>query len=69
MQPYSGIFICGESTMANQEFIPKSDFVKELHNCPVRYKLLNQFPVYMITDSQINTKGGLWAAKNLNALR
>jgi glucokinase len=69
MQPYSGIFLCGDSTMANQEFIPKSDFVKELHNCPVRHKLLNQFPVYMITDPQINTKGGLWAAKNLNALR
>ena len=64
IQPYGGVFLCGASTVKNADFISHSDFLKELHNSLVRKQLLEQFPVYIITKSNINIAGGLWVVRN-----
>ena len=64
IQPYGGIYICGASTINNAKFIHQSGLIEELHNCSIRQQLLIQFPVYIITKSDINIAGGLWACRN-----
>ncbi len=65
IQPYSGIYLCGASTINNAKFIHQSGLIEELHNCLIRQQLLIQFPVYIITKSDINIAGGLWACRNI----
>ncbi|MCF7857852.1 MAG: glucokinase [Candidatus Cloacimonetes bacterium] len=64
-QPFNGIYLCGASTINNTKFIQQSNFVKELHNCSLRKKLLSQFPIYLISKPDINITGGLWAGRNI----
>ncbi|MDA3814200.1 MAG: glucokinase [Candidatus Cloacimonetes bacterium] len=65
IQPYGGIYLCGASTINNAKFIHQSSLMEELHNCLIRQQLLIQFPVYIITKSDINIAGGLWAGRNI----
>ena len=64
-QPYGGIYLCGASTINNAKFIQQSGLIEELHNCQIRQQLLTQFPVYIITKSDINITGGLWACRRV----
>ncbi|MDO9578663.1 MAG: glucokinase [Candidatus Cloacimonadales bacterium] len=65
LQPYGGVFLCGASTEKNADFIKESGFLFEMHNCLVRKLLLEQYPVFIITKSDINLAGGLWACRNI----
>ncbi len=65
LQPYGGIYLSGVSTKLNRNFIIKGDFVEELHNCLIRKQLLEQFPVYLIIENNINLLGGLWVCRNI----
>jgi glucokinase len=65
VQPYGGVFLCGASTEKNVDFIPQSDFLKELHNSLIRQEMLEQYPVYIVTKSDINVAGGLWACREI----
>lgn len=55
-QPYGGIYLAGESSRRNSLFIPQSPLLPELHNNPVRYDLLQTFPVYLV-PADINLDG------------
>lgn len=57
--PLGGIFICGSSTIKNQKFIKKSNFLTEYFNCEIRDELLKQVPIYLVTKPDINIVGGL----------
>ena len=65
VQPYGGVFLCGASTEKNADFIPGSDFLKEMHNSLVRKEMLEQYPVYIVTKRNINIAGGLWACREI----
>jgi len=65
VQPYGGVFLCGASTEKNADFIPGSDFLKEMHNSLVRKEMLEQYPVYIVTKRNINIAGGLWVCREI----
>lgn len=65
LQPYGGVFLCGASSQKNADFIKESGFLFEMHNCLVRKLLLEQYPVFIVTKSDINLAGGLWAGRNI----
>ena len=60
-QPYGGIYLAGESTRRNQEFISGSPFLRQLQNNKVRGGLLKDFPVYLVED-ELNLAGAAYAA-------
>ncbi|MCH7696262.1 MAG: glucokinase [Proteobacteria bacterium] len=60
-QPYGGIYLAGESSRKNSLFIPQSPLLTELHNNPVRYDLLQAFPVYLV-PADINLDGAAYIA-------
>ncbi len=64
-RPFNGIYLCGSTTSKNSEFIKQSGFMEELQKSTDREKILKLFPVYIIEDENINTKGGLWACRNV----
>ena len=64
-RPFNGIYLCGSTTSKNAEFIKQSGFMEELQKSTDREKILKLFPVYIIEDENINTKGGLWACRNV----
>lgn len=63
LQPYGGIFIAGASSLFNKNFILESELVAEIHNCKVRKKLLQKFPIFLVTKPALNVSGGLWACE------
>ena len=65
VQPYGGVFLCGASTEKNADFILQSDFLNELHNSLIRKEMLEQYPVYIVTKSDINVAGGLWVCREI----
>ena len=60
-QPYGGIYLAGESTRRNRDFIGDSPFLRQLQDNEVRGGLLRQFPVYLI-DEELNLAGAAYAA-------
>ena len=62
-QPFGGIYIGGESTRRNLSFVKKSRFISELHDNSKLGRLLERFPVYVITQSDLNIRGALWACR------
>jgi len=64
--PLGGIFLCGGSTIKNQKFIKESIFLMTYFNCEIRDELLKQFPIYLVTKSDINIAGGLRICQTIN---
>ena len=60
-QPYDGIYLGGESTRRNHDFIGNSPFLRQLQNNEVRGGLLREFPVYLMED-ELNLAGAAYAA-------
>lgn len=61
IQPYGGIYLAGESTRRNLDFIGDSPFLGQLQNNEVRGGLLREFPVYLVED-ELNLAGAAYAA-------
>lgn len=61
VQPFGGIFLCGGNTAKNEEMIIKSRILEELQTNHLRQEQLEQFPVYLVKDEDINLRGALWA--------
>lgn len=62
-QPYGGIYLSGDSTVRNLSFIQKSKFISELQDNRILDGLLKRFPVYIITQKELNIRGALWACR------
>jgi len=64
VQPFGGIFLCGGNTAKNEKMIIKSNILKELQTNHLRQEQLEQFPVYLVKDDDINLRGALWACRD-----
>lgn len=62
-QPFGGIYLSGESTIRNLPFIQQSKFISELQDNSRLRRLLERFPVYVITQKELNIRGALWACR------
>ena len=60
-QPFGGIYLSGKSTIRNLSFIENSGFIFELQDNLKLGQLLKRFPVYVITQKDLNIRGALWA--------
>jgi glucokinase len=49
-QPFAGIYLGGETTAKNQDFIRHSSFVARLQDNELRRELLKSFPVYLVPE-------------------
>nr|VFJ49321.1 MAG: glucokinase [Candidatus Kentron sp. FW] len=59
-QAFGGVFIGGTSTIKNRDFIPKSPLVSAFSDNPTQQSLLDQFPIYLVKESDLNLDGALW---------
>lgn len=64
VQPFGGIFLCGGNTAKNEAIIKKSRILDELQTNYLRQEQLEQFPVYLVKDDDVNLRGALWACNN-----
>jgi len=60
VQPFGGIFLCGGNTAKNENIIKKSRILDELQTNHLRQEQLEQFPVYLVKDDDVNLRGALW---------
>ena len=59
--PYAGIFIGGDVSIRNKDFIKESNFIQELHSNQMHKDLLMKFPVYL-TEQELNINGCFWVS-------
>ncbi|MFK7888166.1 MAG: glucokinase [Gammaproteobacteria bacterium] len=61
--PDSGVYLSGRSSRLNAPFIETSQFVTELRNNDTHADLLDNFPVYLVTEDT-NLDGGIFLARH-----
>jgi glucokinase len=61
--PASGVYLSGRSSRLNAAFIENSQFVTELRNNDTHGDILEQFPVYLVTEDT-NLDGGIFLARH-----
>ncbi|MBT8420311.1 MAG: glucokinase [Gammaproteobacteria bacterium] len=59
-QAFGGVFIGGASTIKNRGFIQDSPFIDAFLDNPAQQSLLALFPIYLVTESDLNLDGTLW---------
>nr|VFK79706.1 MAG: Glucokinase [Candidatus Kentron sp. SD] len=59
-QAFGGVFIGGTSTMKNRDFIWNSPLLDAFLDNPTQKFLLEQFPVYLVKENDLNLYGALW---------
>ena len=62
-QPFAGIYLGGETTGKNLDFIHRSSFVNRLQDNDLRHDLLRSFPVYLV-PAYMNLLGAQYLASD-----
>jgi glucokinase len=57
------VYLSGRSSRLNAAFIENSQFVTELRNNDTHGDILEQFPVYLVTEDT-NLDGGIFLARH-----
>jgi len=64
--PTGGVYLSGRSSKLNEAFIVDSQFVTELRNNDTHGELLDDYPVYLVTQDT-NLDGGIFLARTKRA--
>lgn len=64
--PRGGVYLSGRSSKLNEPFIVESQFVTELRNNDTHGELLDDYPVYLVTQDT-NLDGGIFMARTERA--